>query len=67
MRVTSCLQRGQCDMARSRGRRTVSRDIVAQMRRVRNLLLDNGMGESNLQTIVQRVGGRVLTREMGAC
>lgn len=60
------VQRRQCDMAMSRGRRTVSRDIVAQMRRVRNLLLDNGMGESNLQTIVQRVGGRVLTREMGA-
>ena len=34
------VQRRQCDMAMSRGRRTVSRDIVARMRRVRNLLLD---------------------------
>jgi hypothetical protein len=38
MRVTCWLQRGQCNMVRSRGTCTVSRDMVARTRRVCGLL-----------------------------
>jgi hypothetical protein len=40
MRVTCCLQQGQCDMARSRSTRRLSRGMVARTRRVRGLMLE---------------------------